>query len=111
MKGIETVNRDSVKVFFACGALLTVTIFLSLPSLLVADDEDLDEDFLQQKMEENGMNPQTSQVFKPPQMTDEERGSRHMPKHLRCAGCVAVAHQVCQYGCDKRSSFSCVCED
>ncbi|KAK3800309.1 hypothetical protein RRG08_020285 [Elysia crispata] len=66
-----------------------------LTSLLVLSmaEEELDEGILQQKMAENGMDPQTSQVFKPPKMTDEERGSRHMPKYLRCAGCVAIAHQ------------------
>lgn len=30
----------------------------------------------------------------PPEMTDEEEGSRQLPRKYRCSGCAAVAYQV-----------------
>ncbi|RUS79154.1 hypothetical protein EGW08_013101 [Elysia chlorotica] len=84
-------NKKICKVL-AFGFLLSIVIITNLLVLCMAEEE-LDESILQQKIQEHGMDPGTSQVFKPPQMSDEEKGSRHMPKHLRCAGCVAVAHQ------------------
>ena len=96
IKVIMKTDQKSLKVPHAYGFLLSIMVLTSLLVLSMAEEE-LDEGMLQQKMAENGMDPQTSQVFKPPKMTDEERGSRHMPKYLRCAGCVAIAHQVCLF--------------
>ena len=87
-------SRVNFEAFMAYGFVMSAFIFSNLPPAHSAGDEEVGEEILQQKMEQHGMDPHTSQVFKPPKMTDEEIGSRHMPKHLRCGSCVAVAHQV-----------------
>ena len=54
--------------------------------ILDADPEDihgLPQDLKQKEMK-----------FSPPQLSDEEERSPHMPGYLKCDGCIAVATQI-----------------
>jgi len=70
-----------------------------LLSLLVASTQSLDNHFVSQEevpaSEVHGVPPgQQRMSFKPPQLSDEEEMSLHMPAYLACDACVAVSNQL-----------------
>uniref|UniRef100_A0A182YU42 DUF3456 domain-containing protein n=1 Tax=Biomphalaria glabrata TaxID=6526 RepID=A0A182YU42_BIOGL len=74
-----------------------VCIALAVHTVLVSGDMKKLRETMEKKAREQGIDPNNlkpgESLMIPPELTDEEEGSRHMPEAHRCDGCTAVAFQ------------------
>lgn len=88
---------------------LCAVILIVLHANFASGDNKKLRELMEEKAREQGIDPNNlrpGETFMiPPELSDEEEGSHHMPEAHRCVGCTAVAFQVsCNKYCRAQQS-------